>query len=516
MKDMLLQSLFAAYFTVSLAMMTYGLHCYAMIVLFMRRQRRSRAAIQDEVRRFNEGRQPGEYPMVTIQLPIYNEADVIERLMRSLIALNYPRDRFEIQVLDDSTDHTREVVDRVAGELRNEGLAVEVVRRPNRRDFKAGALAYATPLAKGEFLAIFDADFVVPPSFLKRTMALFHGQPNVACVQTRWGHTNKFENWLTRAQSVGIDGHFSAEQGARSYNGLCMNFNGTAGVWRRSALEAGGGWEGDTLTEDLDLSYRVQLAGYRIRFDFDLECPAELPNNVVALKSQQRRWAKGSMEVACKLMPRIFAAPQLSFGQKLEAFLHLTHYAVAVMMSLLCMLTLPMLLWFNMPTPRLVVAMLWTVIILSAIAPCVMYTVSGFVLRRGMFSFMHFPTMVIAGTGLCLNNARAVLEALRGHKSEFVRTPKSGSTNERSRKASYAVSSSVWASVAEVLLGLYCLVTFAIYLHAHRYLFGLFMGAYGMGLVSFGLLSLRDQVLLPFWRARVPQCWGKTDVTPSA
>ena len=497
-----LHLIFALYFVVSLAMVAYGLHCYAMIVLFMRRQRTCRADIDREIQSFNAARKPEDYPLVTVQVPIYNEGDVVERILRSTAQLDYPRNRYEVQVLDDSSDDTRASVDRVVREICQAGVAAQVVRRADREDFKAGALAYATPLARGEYLAIFDADFVIPPSFLKRTVALFHGQPDVACVQSRWGHTNRTENWLTRTQSVGIDAHFAAEQGARSYNGLCMNFNGTAGVWRKTALQAAGGWQGDTLTEDLDLSYRVQLAGYRIRFDFDLECPAELPNNVAALKSQQRRWAKGSMETAVKLLPAIFRSPRLTVGQKIEAFLHLTHYGVALLMTVLCLLTLPMLMWFSAPAHGWLFAMLWTIIVVSAVAPCVMYGVSGFMLRRGMFSVLHFPAMIVAGTGLCLNNARAVCEALVGSKTEFIRTPKSGSTSQVSRRSRYKAQSSVVASVVEILLGVYCLATFILYLHCARYWFGIFMGAYGIGLLTFGFLTIRDQFRLPLLTPR--------------
>jgi cellulose synthase/poly-beta-1,6-N-acetylglucosamine synthase-like glycosyltransferase len=501
MKEIGFHLLSAIYFAVSLGLLVYGLHCYAMVVLFVRRQKRCRLEIENEVQAFNQGRAPAAYPYVTIQIPVYNEGEVAARLIRSAAELDYPRDRYEVQVVDDSTDETRQIVDQAVRALAHEGVNAGVARRSDRKDFKAGALAAATPQAQGEFLAIFDADFVIPAHFLKRTMALFHNHPDVACVQSRWGHTNRTENWLTRTQSVGIDAHFAAEQGARSYSGLCMNFNGTAGVWRKAALLAVGGWQGDTLTEDLDLSYRVQLAGHRIRFDFDLECPAELPNNVVALKSQQRRWAKGSMETALKLMPTIFRSPRLSARQKIEAFLHLTHYSVAVLMTVLCVLTLPMLLWFSLPIGGWVLATLWTTIVVSAVAPCVMYTVSGVVLRRGTFSFLHFPAMVVAGTGLCVNNARAVCEALLGRKSEFVRTPKSGSTNEVSLRSRYTIRPGMAAGLIEVLLGLYCLLTFALYLQSAKYWFGIFMGAYGIGLLTFGLLTLKEQMALHFFPA---------------
>lgn len=483
--------LLGAYALGSLGLMGYGIHCYVMAYLFLRRQKAMRSRIQAEVEAFQANRPAADYPVVTIQLPVYNEKEVVDRLIRSAAQIDYPREALEIQILDDSQDQTREIIDRTVSDLRPTGLAIEVIRRPTREGFKAGALAYATARARGDYVAIFDADFIVPREFLKRTIALIHLHPDVACVQGRWGHANRLENWLTRAQSVGIDGHFAAEQGARSYNRLCMNFNGTAGIWRKSAIEQAGGWQGDTLTEDLDLSYRVQLAGYRIRFDFDLECPAELPNHVVAFKSQQRRWAKGSMETAIKLMPTIFRSRVLSPGQKVEAFFHLTHYAVAVMMVLVCGLTLPVLLWVPAPSGKWVISALWGVIALSAVAPCFMYTISGIVLRRGWFSLAHFPAMLVTGTGLCLNNALAVLDAWRGRKSEFVRTPKSGSIDQAPKTAAYQVDAHAMLALGEIALGLYCLLALHAYTHAHKYLFGFFIAAYGVGLLTFGALSLR-------------------------
>ncbi|MEI7436182.1 MAG: glycosyltransferase, partial [bacterium] len=338
--------LLGAYAFTSVGLMVYGLHCYFMIYLFVRRQKVCRAEIKDDVKRYHVGRELPDYPFVTIQLPIYNEGAVVDRLIRCAVSVDYPADRLDVQVLDDSNDATCASVDQTIADLKQEGslVPVTVFRRTVRKDFKAGALAAATPCARGEYLAMFDADFIIPHNFLMRTIPLFAGHPKVACVQTRWGHTNRDDNWLTRAQSVGIDGHFTAEQGARSYNSLCLNFNGSAGIWRKDRIAEAGGWQGDTLTEDLDLSYRAQLMGYRIRYDFDTECPAELPGDVNALKSQQRRWAKGSIETARKLIPVICRSRQLSVLQKVEAVVHLTSYFVALLMVILCLLALP-LLW---------------------------------------------------------------------------------------------------------------------------------------------------------------------------
>ena len=269
-----------------------------------------------------------------------------------------------------------------------------------------------------------------------------------------------------------------------------MNFNGTAGIWRKDAIEKSGGWQGDTLTEDLDLSYRVQLENYRIVYDFDLECPAEIPNNVISLKSQQKRWAKGSIETARKLLPRIFKSRNLSLTQKIEAFMHLTHYMVAVLMMTICLLALPVILWIPSLKIGLLLMILWVIIIICAFAPCVMYTGSGIVLKRGFFSFSHFPAMLAMGTGLCINNAIAVFEALRGKKTEFVRTPKSGSLDKHSRKGRYMNSADRKIFIYEFILGIYCLFTFVVYLQSSKYMFGFFIGAYAFGLIVFSLNTL--------------------------
>ncbi len=482
----------AALYAVALAgLMVYGLHCYLMIALFLLRQRRQRAANHREVEDYLRDRPPSDFPHVTIQLPIYNEREVVERLIHSVAAIDYPRDRLLVQLLDDSTDDSRDLVERTARAAQeHSGIPFQVIRRDHRHHFKAGALAHGMTLTDSDFIAIFDADFVIPTHFLKRAIALLEPDPILGCVQARWGHLNRLENWLTRAQSVGIDGHFMAEQGARSYHRLCLNFNGTAGIWRRAAIDAAGGWQGDTLTEDLDLSYRAQLAGYHLRYDIDLECPAEIPNTIGAFKSQQRRWAKGSIQTAVKLLPSILRTRRLSLYQKLEAALHLTHYLVSLFMCTLCILTLPMLLWTPLPARNLLLGILWGLIVISAIAPWVMYTGSGIILRRGLFSFLHFPAMLVVGTGVCLNNAHAVIDGLLGRPGDFVRTPKSGSMAGGRRRTSYVVPVNLWLGLVELLLGLYCWYTLGVYLDAQKYLFGFFLAAYACGFSAFGLATL--------------------------
>lgn len=479
------------YLLSSFALMVYGMHCYVMLYLFLRRQRKARADIARQVEAYNQGREQKDYPPVTIQLPVYNEAEVVERMIRSASQVNYPLDRLQIQVIDDSNDETCAIIDRLVAELRQTGLNISTVRRDERHHFKAGALANAMRYSTGKYLAIFDADFIIPKNFLVETVPLIDTDPSVACVQGRWSHINRNENWLTRAQSVGINGHFAAEQGARSYNNLCMNFNGTAGLWRATAIEDAGGWQGDTLTEDLDLSYRVQLAGWRIVYHFDLDCPSEIPNNVAALKSQQRRWAKGSIETAIKLIPTILKSTRLGIMEKIEAVLHLTHYLVAPLMLTLSACTLPVLILVSQVSYSPLVALVWAAIIISAVAPCVMYTGSGCVLKQGLFSLAHFPYMLVVGTGLCLNNSIAVCEALLRYKTPFIRTPKSGSDQHRSVWGRYRLLADVRIATIEILFGIYCLYSLFYYINSGKFLFGFFIGAYAAGFLTFGLYSLR-------------------------
>jgi cellulose synthase/poly-beta-1,6-N-acetylglucosamine synthase-like glycosyltransferase len=398
--------------------------------------------------------------MITIHLSqfnyrytVNNEPDVIERLLTSAASIDYPKSCFEIQILDDSDDETIAEIDRVVKDLQTDGYSLSVLRRSDRSDYKAGALAVGTTKAQGEYLAIFDADFIIPPNFLKRTIALLDPHSDVACVQSRWAHTNRRQNILTRGISLGIDGHFAIEQGARCYNGLFMNFNGTAGIWRKGAIIAGGGWSGQTLTEDLDLSYRVQLAGYRMRYDLDLESPAEIPSTILAFKTQQHRWAKGSIETAIKLLPRIMKDKNVSIIHKAESILHMTHYMVSLFMLLHALVTLPFLSFVPIRDFGPFFYPLWGFIILSSCAPFIMYLASGITVGRPFKSILYFPLLLIIGAGVCINNFIAVMEAFIGKRSEFVRTPKSGSTDSAKRKSRYFGTSGITLGILELILG---------------------------------------------------------------
>ncbi len=484
-------AVFVIYSITVALLMIYGFHSYFMIFLFYKKQKPARKNVEEIINEFYKKTSDENLPFITVQLPVYNEAEIVKRLMLSAVEIDYPKDKFEVQVVDDSTDVTKEIIDNYINELRRTKKAdIYVVRRVNRENFKAGALANGLTIAKGEYVAIFDSDFIIPSNFLKRIIAQIHGRDEIACVQSRWGHINRFENWLTKAQSIALDAHFAASQGARNYNGLCMNFNGTAGIWRISAIDAVGGWSGDTLTEDMDLSYRVQIHGYKMAFDFDMVCPAELPNNMHAFKSQQKRWAKGAMETGIKLLPSILRSKNLTFHQKFEAFMHLTNNFAAVLMIILTILTLPVLIAAPQIHYGSWLPVLWTVVVAASLSPCILYTGSGAATKKGFFSFRNFPVMIAVGTGLCVNNSIAVIEAVLGKKSAFIRTPKSGSESNISKKSTYKVNSKLMPGLFEFFLGVYCLITFIIYLVHYQYFFGFFIGAYAIGLLVFGYSTL--------------------------
>jgi cellulose synthase/poly-beta-1,6-N-acetylglucosamine synthase-like glycosyltransferase len=475
--------------TATVALAVYGLHLYVLVFLFRRRRRQQRQTQQQIIANY-AATPAGQWPVVTSQIPLYNERHVARRVIEAAAAMDYPAGRHEIQVLDDSTDACRGVVDGVVAELQARGCEVIVVRRPSREGYKAGALAMGLEEARGRYVAIFDADFVPPRNFLRKAVPLLEASPDLACLQGRWAHLNERESWLTRAQSLGIDGHFAIEQGARAWNGLLMNFNGTAGVWRKAAIEDAtvGGWNGDTLTEDLDLSYRVQLAGWRIDYCIDLPCPAELPGTITALKTQQRRWATGSIQVACKLLPQIWKrSSALSLGQKLEATLHLTHYSVALWMLVLALIARPMLIvmagehevirdWFWV---------VWIGILFSAVAPSATYGYARYSLGGGWSGVRTIPSMLVLGMGLCVNNAVAVLRGLVLKGGEFVRTPKSGSESARRRVSAYRpVQDNLW--IIELLLGIYSLISFGIYVLHFRWAFSIFLLLYAVGFLVIG------------------------------
>jgi len=399
-------------------------------------------------------KEAGEWPSVTTQIPLFNEVAVAERVIRAVCAIEYPN--HAIQVLDDSTDETREVVERVAGELIAKGVRIDIIRREVRTGYKAGALADGLRQSTSGFLAIFDADFIPPPDFLLRTVPHLVACPDAGWVQARWGHLNEQQTRLTRAQAVGIDGHFAIDQGARGGSSpLFMNFNGTCGVWRRKAIEDAGGWTADTLTEDLDLSYRAQLRGWRGIYLPDVVVPGELPGDVTAFKSQQFRWAKGSIQTALKLTPALLRA-NIPVLTKVQAWFHLTHYAIHPIILLFAVASV-MMLWVS-PTPGRAWSAFVLPVALLSLAPTVFYASGQWILHRDWPGrFLRLPTLILAGIGLAISNSVAVFEAVAGKATPFHRTPKQGDKRRRCYQAQSSVS-----ALTEVAAAAVCLAVFTI------------------------------------------------------
>jgi cellulose synthase/poly-beta-1,6-N-acetylglucosamine synthase-like glycosyltransferase len=364
-----------------------------------------------------------ELPLITVQLPLFNELYVVDRLLKAVSAFDYPREKFEIQVLDDSTDETAKVAEAAVAKYAAQGFDIHYIHRSDRTGFKAGALENGNRSAKGELLAIFDADFVPKPDCLRKLVDFFT-DPLVGCAQMRWSHINGQYNLLTRLQTIMLDGHFVVEQTTRNRTGGFFNFNGTAGIWRRQAIEMSGGWQHDTLTEDTDLSFRAQLMGWKFVYLLDEEAPAEIPVEINAFKAQQRRWAKGVMQVGLKLYPRIWLAP-LPFRVKLEMFFRLTGNISYPLMIVASFLQFPLLLVrYNQPFYHLMVLDL-PLLFFSSISVVMFYGSAVWYLdEKRTPRLLHLPLVMGLGIGLAFSNARAVLEALMGVKSEFVRTPK--------------------------------------------------------------------------------------------
>jgi len=364
-----------------------------------------------------------ELPSITVQLPLFNELYVVDRLLKAVTAIDYPREKLEIQVLDDSTDETVRVAEAVVAKYAAQGFDIHYIHRADRTGFKAGALENGNKFAKGELLAIFDADFVPKPDCLRKLVDFFT-DPMVGCAQMRWSHINGDYNLLTRLQTIMLDGHFVVEQTTRNRTGGFFNFNGTAGIWRREAIELSGGWQHDTLTEDTDLSFRAQLMGWKFVYLLDEEAPAEIPVEINAFKAQQRRWAKGVMQVGLKLYPRIWLAP-LPLRVKLEMFFRLTGNISYPLMIVASFLQFPLLLVrYNQPFYHLMVLDL-PLLIFSSISVVLFYGSAVWYLdKKRTPRMLHLPLVMGLGIGLAFSNARAVLEALMGVKSDFVRTPK--------------------------------------------------------------------------------------------
>src|SRR5712675_2369322 len=414
----------AAYFFVVIVLAIYGWHRYYLVYLYMRNKDKEP----------QQGPALDPAPVVTIQLPLYNEMYVAERLIDAVCAIEYPRELFEIQVLDDSTDETRSIAELAVRRYAAQGIDIKYIHRLDRTGYKAGALEAGLKVARGEFVGIFDADFIPTADFLTRLMPHF-GDPKVGMVQARWGHINQDYSLLTKIQAILLDGHFILEHGGRHRGGRFFNFNGTAGVWRRVAIDDAGGWQHDTLTEDMDLSYRAQLRGWRFVYLPEIAAPAELPVEMSSFKSQQFRWAKGSIQVAKKLLPTILRS-NATFAQKSEAFFHLTNNLAYPLLLWLSLLLLPNLVFRTQHGWREVLMIDMPLFFGTTLSIASFYLASqreiqllrnpGAAPRVEWWVLRRLPLVMSLGIGLCVNQTRAVFEALLGRETEFVRTPKHG------------------------------------------------------------------------------------------
>jgi cellulose synthase/poly-beta-1,6-N-acetylglucosamine synthase-like glycosyltransferase len=445
------------YFTVLIILSVYGLHRYEIIRTYFKH--RKKATAEPSARRFEQ------LPPVTIQLPLYNERYVVERLIEEVLKIEYPKELLQIQVLDDSTDDTAPFAEALVERYRNIGYPIEYHHRSNRHGYKAGALQEGLKTAIGEFVAVFDADFCPPPDFLYRTVHYF-ADPAVGVVQTRWSYINREYNFLTEVEAILLDGHFILEHGARSRAGYFFNFNGTAGILRTKMIEDAGGWQHDTLTEDSDLSYRAQLKGWRFVYLPGLDCPSELPVEMHGFQVQQSRWAKGLTQVAMKLLPAILKA-DIPKRVKAEAFLHLTPNLSYPLMIVVSALMLPVMIvrfymgiWhmvlFDLP---LIAASFWSISAFYVIAQRELHP------RNWKRSILMLPMLMAVGVGLTIINTRAVLEALFGVETAFARTPKYaiGDRPVNLEIKKYRRRSG-WLPYAEIAVGTYfaVMVVFAI------------------------------------------------------
>jgi len=484
-KIMLLDLMFFVYSVAAAGLFLYGINCYWLLSIFLRHRRKEVVYDRKFLRDFYRTHTDNDLPLITTQLPIYNEANVVERLIKSICALDYPKNKHEIQVLDDSNDDTVEIVANLVKEYKQQGYLITHVRRPKRVDYKAGALNYGLKSARGQYVAIFDADFVPPADYLRKTIPFLLENKKLCLVQARWGHLNSNQSPLTLSQSIGIDGHFIIEQSARSWGRLFMNFNGTAGIWRKSAIDSAGGWQGDTLTEDMDLSYRAQLVGWEMKFVYDVVVPAELPASVNAFKSQQYRWAKGSIQTAKKLLPRILKS-KLPLKVKAQAILHTTHYMIHPLMLTTAVLALPLLLLYPLHMGNWSFSALCIIILTSSLAPSILYMVAQGVSNvHWARKIPAIPVLMAIGVGIAFNNTMAVLAAISGKKGAFIRTPKAGQKTIKSYRTKLPMS-----SLVELSLSLYCVIGVAIYFEAQKYLVGPFLALYGIGFFVVGLLSI--------------------------
>jgi len=492
------EKIFMTVYTVLLIVVSvYGFHRYALVYLYWRHRHKN----PKPAGHFDE------LPTVTIQLPMFNERFVARRITERTCEIDYPHDKLQIQVLDDSTDDTVEIALECVEQMRLRGLNAEFIHREDRTGFKAGALENGMKTATGEFISIFDADFLPEPTFMMDTIHYFT-DPKVCVVQSRWDHINRNDSLLTKSQAIFLDGHFAIEHVSRNRSGRFMSFNGTGGTWRRAAIEDAGGWCHDTLTEDLDLSYRAQLKGWKFVFLPEMVSPAELPPEMAAFKAQQFRWTKGGAQNAVKLLPKVLLS-KVPFKVKLEAFFHLTSFTLHIFMFGLVLMMFPAMYLQCIPVED---GTVWRVIVdtsifaLATMSATVFYCAGqGALTGNWRMPLKYLPVMMALGVGLCVSNTKAIIEAWLGRKSAFIRTPKYG-VEEATAYADHSTSEIVvkapkkkkldWVPYAEFAMGIYMLVCLACCILDYRSAVVapfLMMFAFGFFYVSIGSV-LADRV----------------------
>lgn len=431
------------------------------------------------------------YPFISIQVPVYNEKYVIEGLLTSLAQLDYHNYLFEIQILDDSTDETSMIIENKIIELRSKGINVYVLRREIREGFKAGALQHGLPLCKGDLICIFDADFRPPPHFLKSTAPYFIDE-QVGLVQARWVHLNKEQNFLTQIQTLLLDMHFTVEQAGRHNAGYFINFCGTAGIWRKQCILEAGGWDGDVLSEDLDISYRAQIKGWKVIFDQEIEVPAELPSVMEAFKIQQFRWTKGIAQVAKKTLGNVWGQP-LPFNKKLHSTFHLLSSSLFLCLFINALLTVPLLLLRN-TYPEFVTLTNYTAFggLNLLLLTFIYYKSSSKPEKSDSKFFFHYSLFLVIYLGMSVQNAIAVLQGLFGVRSAFVRTPKLSSNSNSS--SSYLNKNINWITIFEIILLSYFLYAIGLSFYLNDYFLLLFfiMMSWGLGILIFQSVAEPD------------------------
>lgn len=466
----------------------YSIHSY--VLLYLHFKYRKKKNLNSEG---NKQLIPGTEPQVTIQLPVYNEKFVIRRLLNSVLMIDYPREKLEIQILDDSCDETTLIIEDIIQDKLEQGFDIKHIKRGMRKGFKAGALQYGLRLAKGEFIAVFDADFVPPRDFLKKLLPEFENS-EIGAVQAKWGHLNLEESLLTKSQGIGLDNHFINEQELKNRAGFFINFNGTCGIWRKSAIIDAGGWQDDTLAEDLDLSYRVQLKGWKIKYRGDVVVPGELPDNADSFRIQQNRWAKGTIQVAIKLVKDVLKS-DLKPLIKYEAFVHLSCHINFLAMLLLALLTFP-IIYFKVENivneGYYIFASFFTI---GAFGYPLLYFFSQKLSYNDYKKRVPYIAGVVAYTmGLSISNTKAIFEALINKNIVFTRTPKKGGTIVKDKR--YLNKLGFLIPFLEIVLGLYMLSTFFYALFNHQYILLPFIGAYSFGYLNLGLNSFKEKFII--------------------